>query len=261
MHHPSDSFRGASSNLLIDASIVPWDSAIYQFPIAAIQNIQILNQNVSAHDWTDFDAWLNAHHCQMVSCRLNHNKLKESLFLESYGFRFIEMLLHPVLERLESVAIPDQGLSVTPATPSDLDGILMIAESAFTNERFYIDPRLPRNYSHQRYGRWARSALDHPQQKLLKIVDNDTLVAFFVVEEVDSQSAYWHLTAVSPIHHGKGYGYRTWLSVLRHHQKTGLRRVSTSISARNSAVLNLYSKLNFRFEHPEMTFHWIRGEA
>lgn len=261
MHHPSESFTVASSNLLLDASIVPWDSAIYQFPIAAIRNIQILNPNVSVHDCAGFDDWLNAHHCQMVSCRLAHKQLRESFFLENYGFRFIEMVLHPVLEGLENLTISDQGLSVMPATPSDLGSILKIAESAFTNERFYIDPRLPRNCSHQRYGRWARSALDHPQQKLLKIVDDDTLVAFFVVEEVDTQSAYWHLTAVSPDHHGKGYGYRTWLSVLRHHQETGLRRVRTSISARNSAVLNLYSKLNFRFEPPEMTFHWIRNEA
>lgn len=257
---PSDSFTLASSSLLLDASIVPWDSAIYQFPIASILNFQVLDPSDSVKAYAGFEDWLNAHQCRMVSCRLGHEKLRESMFLEDRGFRFLEMMLHPVFDGLQSLKIPDQALNVLPATSDDIDEVLAIAESAFTNERFYIDPRLPRDCSHQRYGRWARSALNHPRQKLLKIMDEDVLVAFFVVEEDDAQSAYWHLTAVSPLQHGKGYGHRTWLSVLKYHQDNGMKQVRTSIAARNSAVLNLYSKLNFRFQAPEMTFHWIRSE-
>ncbi|MBK8535842.1 MAG: hypothetical protein IPL59_12375 [Candidatus Competibacteraceae bacterium] len=48
--------------------------------------------------------------------------------------------------------------------------------------------------------------------------------------------------------------------MLRYHQERGQDVVMTTISARNVSVLNLYTKLNFRFLPPEMTFHWVRGD-
>jgi hypothetical protein len=33
--------------------------------------------------------------------------------------------------------------------------------------------------------------------------------------------------------------------------------VTTTISSRNTRVLNLYAKLGFRFMPPEITFHWL----
>ena len=39
-------------------------------------------------------------------------------------------------------------------------------------------------------------------------------------------------------------------------QDLNFEKVETTIAARNTPVLNLYSKLNFRFHEPEMTFHW-----
>jgi RimJ/RimL family protein N-acetyltransferase len=75
---------------------------------------------------------------------------------------------------------------------------------------------------------------------------------------VNDGHSFWNLSAIFPGYYGKGYGRRAWLAMLRYHQENGCIAVSTTISARNIAVLNLYSSLNFRFLPPEMTFHWMR---
>ena len=248
-----------TNNLSLDATIIPWDTEVFSFPVASIERIHVADPVEAIRDYAKFEIWRDAHLCELVSCRLPHDRLRESMLLEHFGFRFIEMVLHPVLEGLGKISISEQGLSVVSAEESDLDDILDIAESAFTNERFHADPRLDTSCSHQRYGRWVRSTLGHPRQQLLKIVDGDVLVAFFVVEVESNGSAYWHLTAVSPQHQGKGYGRRTWLAMIKYHSEAGHSSVRTTISTRNIRVLNLYSRLNFQFLPPEMTFHWVQN--
>lgn len=112
-----------------------------------------------------------------------------------------------------------------------------------------------------RYGRGVRNSLGRADQRLLKFKDGERAVALFLVESRVSRTAHWHLTAVSPTWLGCDYGYQVWQSMLRYHQAEGCEGLTTTISARNVAVLNLYAKLGFRFLPPEMTFHWVREEA
>ena len=133
-----------------------------------------------------------------------------------------------------------------------------IAERAFSHERYHIDPRLDPHFGNIRYSRWVKNSLNHPRQRLLKVVDGEHIVALFITESRENNSVCWHLTAISPSWQGRGYGQRVWRAMLRHHREEGQDCVITTISARNVAVLNLYAKLDFRFLPPEMTFHWVR---
>jgi ribosomal protein S18 acetylase RimI-like enzyme len=83
------------------------------------------------------------------------------------------------------------------------------------------------------------------------------VAGFFIVEDLADGSAYWHLTAVSPTHQGRGWGRRLWASMIRRHAAAGRRSVRTTIAARNLAVVNLYAGLGWRFEDCQMTFHWM----
>ena len=252
-------FAVAKSGLVLEASLVPWDTAVFEYPVAQIERIRVLDPGQARADYAAFESWRDSRRCGLVSCRLGHDRLDESMLLEDRGFRFIEMVLHPRLENLERLDIPDQGLDIVPAEESDIAALSMIAESAFADDRFHVDPRLDPRRGDVRYGRWVASTVGHPKQRLLKILDGASLVAFFIVEAREDGSIYWHLTTVSPAFQGRGYGRRTWLAMLRYHVKNGHNAVSTTISARNIVVLNLYSGLSFRFSPPDMTFHWIRG--
>ncbi len=247
-----------SQDLLLDATIVPWDTEVFQFPVAQIDSIHISDPKQSVLQFKDFESWRNLQSCDLVSCRLSEDQLVESMFLEEKGFRFIEMVLHPKVENLHRFTLEEQGLTIRPAEESDLLAINKIAMSAFRYERFYVDPRLDSHCSDLRYKRWVSNVLGHPKQQLLKILDKDLLIGFFIIEIQENGSAYWHLTAISPLFHGKGYGYRTWLAMIQYHRLHGHMAINTTISARNVPVLNLYSKLHFHFSPPEMSFHWMR---
>lgn len=252
-------FELASPYLKLVAEAVPWDAAVFGFPVAQIHTLDLIDPVGAAAEYDAFQRWLDAERVHVVSCRLPHDRLRESMFLESHGFRFVEMVLHPKMDNIQALDLPEDNLLVASASKADLPELEQIAERAFSHERYHVDPRLDRKLADLRYGRWVRNSLDHPTQKLLKIADTGRPLAFFLVESRDG-SAYWHLTAVAPEWQGRGYGLRVWQTMLRHHQAEACQQITSTISARNVAVLNLYAKLNFRFAPPEMTFHWVRED-
>jgi len=252
-------FSLATPGLKLSAREAPWDSAIFLAPVAQIDLLQVLDSHAALEDYAQYQAWVASEHIGIVSCRLAHDRLRESMLLEANGFRFIEMVLHPRLDGLQKRSITADDLKILPATEADIPSLREIAATAFSNERYHIDPRLNPRLGDERYARWVGNSLGHKTQQLLKVLDGGRLIGLFVVEATSSQSVYWHLTAISPQWQGCGYGRRVWTSMLRHHQEQGHETVSTTISARNVRVLNLYAFLGFRFMPPEMTLHWVRG--
>ncbi len=237
---------------------VPWDSDIFGFPVAQIAEIQVSHPGRALIDLAPFQAWLEQETIYLASCRLAHGRLRESMLLEQVGFRFVEMVLHPYLADLQGFSCEPQGLDVALADSADLPAIEAIASTAFGYERFHADPRLDRGLADQRYLVWVRNSHVHPTQRLYKICDGPDLVAFFVTENQPDGRCYWHLTAIAPDFQGRGYGKRVWREMLHFHQREGMLRIATTIAAGNVPVLNLYARLGFRFQPPEITLHWLR---
>lgn len=260
MRNESTRFEFSSDGLRLRAAFIPWDIEVFGFPVVQIQELSISDWPSAAREYHDFRQWLDRNQVNIVSCRMPHDRLRETMFLESKDFRFIEMVLHPKLSDIQSLHFEKDCLTVSPAMKSDLPVMKNIAEHAFGHERYHIDPRLDRHLADLRYGRWVENSFDHPSQRLLKVMDRENIIGLFIVEPRDNELIYWHLTAIDPQWQGKGYGQRVWRSMLRHHQKEGHDAVMTTISARNIAVLNLHAKLGFRFLPPEMTFHWVRED-
>ncbi len=245
-------------NLLLTWSEAPWDSVIFGYPVLQIGQLE-MRGTAADKEFTAFEVARDDMGAGLVSCRLAHDRLRESMLLEDHGFRFIEMAYHPELDSLEMLALPDDTLTIAPAGLQDMADVLEIAGHAFHNERFHVDPRLNPALGDLRYCNWVKSSLDHPRQRLEVVRDGEHLVAFFVTEMKEDGTCYWHLNAVAPNAQGQGYGRRAWQAMLRKAREDGARRVQTCIVARNHRVLNLYARLGFRFAPPLMTFHWVRA--
>ncbi|QVL50079.1 MAG: GNAT family N-acetyltransferase [Thiocapsa sp.] len=258
MHRPLLSFMLSTPQLRLSAREAPWDTAVYREPVVQVEEFELIDPKGAISDYTEFQSWLDVERISIVGCRLAHEQLRESMFLEAHGFRFVEMVLHPRLDRLQGLTIPEDDLKIAPADTTDLANLQEIAECAFGHERYHVDPRLDPRLGDKRYGRWVRNSHHHPTQRLLKVLDGERLVGLFIVERQADLTVYWHLTAIAPQWQGRGYGRRVWMAMLHHHQVEGFETVTTTISARNIPVLNLYAKLQFRFMPPEMTFHWVR---
>ncbi len=241
-------------------SEAPWDTAIFGYPVVQISRIEARDAAVAA-DLAPFVATCAAGGVGLASCRLAHDRLRESMLLEEIGFRFIEMVYQPQFDNLQSAQFDStQGLEVVRAGAGDLTEILEVAGAAFGSERFHVDPRLPSRLGDLRYQNWVRSSLDHPAQRLYAVYDGGDLIAFFVTELLADGTCYWHLNAVAPARQGRGYGMRAWRAMMHRARVEGASRVRTSIVARNHRVLNLYARLGFTFPAPSMTFHWVRPE-
>ena len=247
-----------TEGLLLEWVEAPWDTAVFGYPVLQINHVEIRGPSAGT-DFAGFEKIRAKLGVKIISCRLPHGYLRESMFLEDHGFRFIEMIYGPEYKQLQEFTV-EQGeeLAVMLADSNDLPEILAITESAFHNERFHVDPRLDHSLGSRRYCNWVRSSLEHDSQKLYVLRDKEIAIAFFVTERLDDGTCYWHLNAVAPDVQGHGYGRRAWLTMMNLARKEGARQVKTSIVARNHKVLNLYSSLGFRFPPPMMTFHWVR---
>ncbi len=235
-----------------------WDSAILGNPVLQITRLKIKDQ-LAKNDFALFENERDGLQAGLVSCRLPHQCLSESIFLEENGFRLIEMLYQPELNGLQARELGQPGnVDVYPADNQDLEAILKIAGNAFRDDRFHVDPRLDSSLGDQRYINWVRDSQQHQSQKLYSFSQKGKTVGFFVTEVLDNGTWYWHLTAVSPDVQGKGIGRRVWLAMLSMLKESGVDSVRSCISARNYRVLNLYISLGFRFPPPLMTLHWVR---
>lgn len=248
-----------TSSLKMAWSRLPWDESVCHFPVLQITSLKVL----WSHATTDFRMFEQARDklgSGLVSCRIPHNSLVESMLLEDHGFRFIEMLYTPELELSATEEVQNGNLlTVNRAIEMDMPALLDIAGTSFYHERFKMDPRLDPRISDQRFQNWVASSLHHPSQELYVVRDGERRISFFIIELLKDGTCYWHLNAVAPDAQGQGYGRRVWTSMLHHAFKSGAKRVRTSIAARNHRVLNLYARLGFTFQTPSMTFHWVRA--
>lgn len=245
-------------NLSLEWSEAPWDSVLFGFPVLQIGRIEVRGPGADK-EFAEFEAFRDRLKSGLVSCRLSHDRLRESMLLEEHGFRFIEMVYHPEIVDLQSkdLGAPPR-LTVSRAESSDLPAVQEIAETVFRNERFHVDPRLDPDIGDRRYRNWATSSFNHPSQQLHCIRDEQRVMAFFVTEMLSDRTCYWHLNAVAPDAQGQGNGRMAWRAMMHQARDAGAKRIRTCIAARNHRVLNLYCGLGFRFSPPEMTFHWVR---
>jgi ribosomal protein S18 acetylase RimI-like enzyme len=253
--------RLATPALSMSYARVPWDSDAFGFGAAQIVEMRVGDAAVAPDAFAPFERWRDEARIHLVSCRLDHLQLRESMLLESRGFRFVELVYHPMIDNLQQVAFADDGIAVSAASQADLPAIEAIAGSAFSTGRFLLDHRLPNALSHARYTGWVRNSMTHPTQRLLKAEEHGRIVGFFVVEAFGQRRCRWHLTAIAPGDQGRGIGKRVWRSVLARHRAEGIEGVDTVVSGHNLAVLNLYAALGFRLRQCEMTLHWWRRDA
>ncbi len=246
---------------VLDCSLVPWDSDMFGFPVAQISRVEFAPASAPDRVLRQFETWCADQEVRLVSCRLDHTRLLESIALEGLGFRFIEMVYGPRLDSLDGVTAPRLPIEVAPAERIDLADIESIAYDAFSTGRFLLDPRLPGELSRRRYATWVRTSFDTPGQTVLKAVVDGELMGFFIVEHRPDASVYWHLTAVAPGWQGRGMGLSLWQTVLLRHRADGATSVGTTISGHNEPAINLYARLGFSFRSPQMTFHWLRDRG
>lgn len=248
----------ARNGATLKLSVVPWDSEIFGFAVAQIVDLEVGDDASAQELLPELDAWCAIHDVHLISCRLDHERLRESMALEAIGFRFVEMTYGPRLKSLDDTVAPDHLIHITEASHADLGAIEEIAYSAFSTGRFLLDRRLDPELSSRRYANWVRTSFIDARHAVLKAEVDGDLVGFFIVERRPDAGVYWHLTAIAPRCQGKGIGLSLWRTMLLRHRREGATYVETTISGHNVPAINLYGRLGFSFASAQMTFHRFR---
>lgn len=242
-------------------AVVPWDSEIFGVRVAQISGLDVRAPREASRVFAGFEEWRDAACVELVSCRLEHQRLRESMLLEAHGFRFVEMVCSPGLGNLQALRFDPDELDLVEATASDVPALEAVAAEAFVTGRYGLDWRLDRSFNGLRYRYWVRSSYANPRHTTLVARIGGEVAGFFIVERTAPERFYWHLTAISPGFQGQGLGKRLWRAMMRRHQGEGADRIETTISLHNTPVLNLYARLGFSFSEPFTTFHWLREHA
>ncbi len=174
--------------------------------------------------------------------------LANKQLLAQYGFYYCDTLIEPLVNaaRLRAVDHPDASISEYP----DATLALAINHGAYIHGRFHRDFHLPKSGADLRYDKWLQQLLDANQ--VFGLNWQGQTAGF-----IGHKGGCLVLHALATQQRGKGRAKFWWSAVCKNLFASGHSEVSSSISASNLAVLNLYASLGFTFNHAHDIYHLV----
>ncbi|USX21907.1 GNAT family N-acetyltransferase [Oxalobacteraceae bacterium OTU3REALA1] len=222
----------------------PWDQAAFGFP---------------AWELTEYSAAaLAAADATPGHQSIKVDPLADKGLLHAHGFYYADTLLetHATRERLRPLK-PLDGHNMSSAAKIvrisrqfDRDAALAICHGAFAHGRFHRDFALAPGLAARRYDNWLGQLIDAGQ--VWGLFAEDALGGF-----LGTSGNCLVLHAVAPAMRGRGLAKYWWRQVIMQLFDAGHAEVTSSISAANMAVLNLYATQGFGFKHPQDIYHRI----
>lgn len=212
----------------------PWDTAAlgidcYELSEASAEALELLRQ-------------VPGHYTVKVAPQASTRLLHE------HRFYYCDTLIEPHCTSDRFIAHPDAAAAVTRET--QLDTLLAICHGAFTHGRFHRDFLVERSRADDRYDRWLAQL--HAEGRVYGLLHAGELAGFVAV--IGGRLV---LHALAGPFRGLGLAAGLWTPVCREVYASGEREITSSISATNLAVLNLYASLGFRFRNAMDVYHRV----
>jgi GNAT superfamily N-acetyltransferase len=210
----------------------PWDQQIFNFSTWEV---------VSPVEEVLFELALHPGH---YTVRVDSLSPKE--LLHRHSFYYCDTLLEPYADRRRFIAVHHEqvGIDLTP----NRDEILKISHGAFRHGRFHRDFNLDPVLADRRYDQWTRQLCD--EKNVFGLTFDGDLAAFFGFRK---NKVILH--AVAAHFQGKGLAKYLWSRACCELFDHGHDELSSSVSASNLAIVNLYASLGFRFRNPVDVYH------
>ena len=222
----------------------PWDQAAFGF--AAWELSEYSEAALDAADATP------GHQTIKV------DPLADKRALHERGFYYTDTLLETVGRREQLRPLkPLDGHNMSTAAKIvgigrdfALDAALAICHGAFAHGRFHRDFQIDPAGATLRYDNWLRQLAAAGQ--VYGLFAEGALAGF-----IGYSGNALVLHAVAPAFRGRGLAKYWWRQVIVELMNGGHETVTSSISAGNMAVLNLYATQGFSFKNPQDIYHRI----
>lgn len=218
--------------LLPNIKTSPWDSAAFGVDAYEITD--------SSRESLEIAVRVPGHYSVRV------NPLESKRWLHEYGFYYCDTLIEPYCTMDRFLAFALEAASIS--TVVDLEPLLAICHDAFSHGRFHRDFNLIKAQADRRYENWLTQL--HRAGKVFGLQFLNDLVGFIAVE---GNRLVLHALAESL--RGQGLAKFLWSPVCRALFEQGYTELASSVSASNLAVVNLYTRLGFRFRSPVDLYH------
>jgi len=172
--------------------------------------------------------------------------LASKQLLHEHGFYYCDTLIEPycIKGKLKISTHPETTIGKN----AEWQKLLSICHGAFAHGRFHRDFNLDRSSADARYNNWLHQLYE--KKCVYGLFSQDDLAGFIACS---GNSLVLHALAES--YRGKGLAKYWWVAVCVELFGEGHAEVRSSISAANTAALNLYASLGFGFRNPVDVYH------
>lgn len=207
-------------------TFLEWDSDIFGFKIGKIENVPMKIHNPLKYKLLNkIVKDCKTEHYVHVSCRIRLKDFETIHILEKLEFNIFDIQI--TLSTPEEFSNTSIGFLrefiIREALEKDLVQLKEVMKGCFTDTRFVIDPKFPRNGVNKLYFEWIKNSVLNPKQSVFVVQDKKSklLTAFSIASfDPDSEETLGikigsvDLIAVSEKHRNQGIGRMLTMFVL-----------------------------------------------
>ncbi|WP_314927642.1 hypothetical protein [Aeromonas piscicola] len=232
----------------------PWDEKAFQKKTYELLQLDLSNKKELKKELLN-ETYLGA---GLIYGRFAADDYDTKALLIEAGFIPCETSYDICLPRLDKYIIPNlYSLKKYPLTIEGEDSFEEISAIAsdrmFHFSRFHEDPKIPSELADKRLGLWVCDLKN--QDNIISITYrnlNGVIISFMICQK-DNETVRFLLGGSR-----KGMELHSpffWGSVISYWQEKGMKKITTTISAANIGVVNIYSNLGFVFNNVKIDYH------
>jgi len=234
-----------------------WDSKIFGFKIGRIENHLIkINHSSKLSFFNNIIQDCIEQQYDHINCRVGLKDFETLHVLERLGFNVMDVQITLTTEvgfQSNSFSCPDK-LVIREATANDLDELKEIVRGAFTDTRFVIDTRYPKEGVDRLYFEWIKNSVLGSEESVFVAQDryNGRLIGFLICKyDPDSEETLGlrigsiDLIAITKNYRNQGIG-QTVIKFALNKFKTKVDRVEIRTQVSNIPAIKAFMKGGFK---------------
>ena len=218
-----------------------WLSGLLEKPVYHVSgNVLDINQE----DIPDENCFIDA--------KASVEDLSAVKHLEDLGFRLIDTNVQ-LVRKSEPINIQDSSSRF--AHDTDANSVREVAGSSFTQSRFHLDQKIPREIADLVKSEWAGNFFLNKRGEWMVVSEiNGIVVGFLQLLKKNDSTIVIDLIAVAPGHQGIGIG-KSMISFAIQNCLEGYPTVIVGTQIANTNSLKTYNNLGFRTSSAQYVFH------